>query len=153
MNARSRPLPFRIGPYQYSERLGSPVLMGTEGGGVSKEGGRDCIVIDLSLWECVVFVVWIVEILLHVVVSASAGAVTTSVLMHTRGVRGLRVLHRDLLDLESDHNALTKRLKKMQTSAAGEASAESKKVLSKATLDFVAKQQFMNPGSQYASGQ
>ena len=67
-------------------------------------------------------------------------------LLHSRGVRGLREQHRNLLELEADHAALVRRLKRFQTTFAGEASAESKRTVSKATRDFVQQMQFRGMG-------
>ncbi len=94
-----------------------------------------------------------VVIVLHIVVSALTSCLCVSTLMRTRGVRGVRALQRDLLDLQADHSATTKRLKKMQTSSAGEASAESKKAMSKTTIDFLAESRIQSPSSGTAIGQ
>lgn len=94
-----------------------------------------------------------VEIVLHIVVSALAGGLVGFLHMRTRGVRGLRVLHRDLLDLQADHNALAKRLQKIHASNAGEASAEKKRHLSKTTIDFVESQRLAGAPGEAALGQ
>lgn len=94
-----------------------------------------------------------VEILLHVVISVVASCLCVFALMRARGVRGVRALHRDLLDLQADHDALAKRLKRMQNSAAGEASAESKAKMGKATVDFLAAHPDPGVSGQVAIGQ
>ncbi len=93
------------------------------------------------------------EILLHIVVSALAGCASVAVLMRSRGVRGVRALQRDLLDLEADHSLTVRRLKKLQNSAAGEASVEAKKELSKTTIDFIEAQRAAGPSQAGVLGQ
>lgn len=96
-----------------------------------------------------------VEITLHVVISVLASCLCVFALMRARGVRGLRQLNRDMLDLQVDYSALAGRLKRMQTSLAGEASVEAKKKVSKATLDFQAAASSLSPpgADQHVMGQ
>ncbi len=94
-----------------------------------------------------------VEILLHVVFSGVVSCLCVFALLRARGVRGLRALHRDLLDLQADYAAMARRLKKMQTSYAGEASADAKKSMHKDTIDFMQAQGLKGSAGEQALGQ
>ncbi len=94
-----------------------------------------------------------VVIVLYIAISAITSCLVTMALMRSRGVRGLRALARDLLDLQADYSAMAKRLKKMQTSSAGEASADKKKQASQTTIDFIDEQRLHGSASENVQGQ
>ncbi len=126
---------------------------GPQGGVFPKRGGVVHNVIDKLPEKGRVRSMFSATIVLHVVVSAMISCLVTFSLLRTRGVRGVRELHRDLLDLSADHAATVKRQKKIQNSLAGEASVEAKKVISKTTLDFVEAQRNLQSSDGHAAGQ